>query len=162
MAGRGARSEPSAPQSCGTREPCWVPESTTRQSQEGSCLGTRSPSLDFVPHLFLAWGMPLLLRKSSAQARIEGWDPRNRSDDDYAVVDDTIVGRIYREMIIGKPKWRWFVQQIPEAGPGRPVPPPNQGMADTLDEAKAAFAKRYEEVKRGGSACNPRFRGSLI
>ena len=37
--------------------------------------------------------MPLLLRKSSAQARIEGWDPRNRSDDDYAVVDDTIVGR---------------------------------------------------------------------
>ena len=45
--------------------------------------------------------MRLLLRKSSAQARIEGWDPRNRSDDDYAVVDDTIVGRIYREMILG-------------------------------------------------------------
>ncbi len=43
--------------------------------------------------------MTLLLRKSSAQARIEGWDPSNRSDDDYAVVDDTIVGRIYREMI---------------------------------------------------------------
>jgi hypothetical protein len=59
--------------------------------------------------------MTLLLRKSSAQARIEGWDPRNRSDDDYAVVDDTIVGRIYREMILGKPKWRWFLQQIPEA-----------------------------------------------
>ena len=57
--------------------------------------------------------------------------------------------RIYREMIIGKPNWRWFLQQIPEAGPGRPIPPPNQGMADTLDEAKAAFAKRYEEVKRG-------------
>jgi hypothetical protein len=57
--------------------------------------------------------MTLLLRKSSAQARIEGWDPRNRSDDDYAVVDDTIVGRIYREIIIGKPKWRWFVQCIP-------------------------------------------------
>jgi len=46
--------------------------------------------------------MPLLLRKSSAQARIEGWDPRNRSDDDYAVVEDTIVGCIYREMILGK------------------------------------------------------------
>jgi hypothetical protein len=75
MAGRGwgARSEPSAPQSCGTREPSWVPESTTRQSQEGSFLGTRSPSLDFVPCLFLAWGMALLLRKSSAQACI--WDP---------------------------------------------------------------------------------------
>ncbi len=29
--------------------------------------------------------MTLLLRKSSAQARIEGWDPRNRSDDEYTV-----------------------------------------------------------------------------
>ncbi len=79
-------------------------------------------SLDFVPFVpypFLAWGMTLLLRKSSAQARIEGWDPRNRNDDDYAVVDDTIVGRIYREVIIGKPKWRWFLQQIdPRGGSG--------------------------------------------
>src|ERR1700719_2606763 len=104
--------------------------------------------LDFVPYMFLSWDMTLLLRKSSVQARIEGWDPRNRSDD-YAVVDDTIVGRIYREMILGKPKWRWFLQQIPEAGPGRPIPAPNQGMADTLDEAKAAFKRRYEEVRRG-------------
>jgi hypothetical protein len=30
-----------------------------------------------------------------------------------------------------------------------PIPPPNRGMADTLEEAKAAFKKRYEEVKRG-------------
>ncbi len=44
---------------------------------------------------------------------------------------------------------RLILQQIPEAGPGRPIPPPNQGMADTMDEAKAAFAKRYEEVIRG-------------
>ena len=105
--------------------------------------------LDFVPCPFLSWSMTLLLRKSSAQARIEGWDPRGRSDDDYAVVDDTVVGRIYREMILGKPKWRWFLQQIPEVGPGRSIPPPNQGMADTLEEAKAAFAKPYEEVRRG-------------
>src|SRR5258708_37639793 len=93
--------------------------------------------------------MALLLRKSSAQARIEGWDPRNRSDDDYAVVDDTIVGRIYREMILGKPKWRRFLQSIPEAGPGTPIPPPNQGMPDTLAEAQAAFKQRYEAVRRG-------------
>ena len=93
--------------------------------------------------------MTLLLRRSSAQARIEGWDSGNWPDYDYAVVDDTIVGRIYREMILGKPKWRWFLQQIPEAGPGRPIPPPNQGMADTLEEAQAAFKKRYEEVRRG-------------
>src|SRR5260370_17208597 len=67
--------------------------SLTRQSYIGSPEGT----LDFVPYLFLAQGMPLLLRKTRAQARIEGWDPRNRSDDDYAVVDDTIVGRNRRD-----------------------------------------------------------------
>ncbi len=26
------------------------------------------------------------------------------------------------------------------------APPPNSGIADTLDEAKAAFAKRYAEI----------------
>jgi hypothetical protein len=68
---------------------------------------------------------------------LEGWESCNWPDDDYAVVEDTIVGRIYREMITGKPKWRWFLQGIPkeEVGPGRPIPPPNQGMGDTLDEA---------------------------
>ena len=57
--------------------------------------------------------MALLLRKSNAQARIEGWDPRNRSDDDYAMVDDTIVGRIYREMIIRETE----VEVVPAADP---------------------------------------------
>jgi hypothetical protein len=118
--------------------------SLTRQSYIGSFLGTDHRLL-----ISFFEGMTLLVRKSSAQARIEGWDPRDRGEDDYAVVDDTIVGRIYREMILGKPKWRWFVQQTPEAGSGRPFPPPNQGLADTLEEAQAAFAKRYEEVKRG-------------
>jgi hypothetical protein len=28
------------------------------------------------------------------------------------------------------------------------APPPNQGIADTLDEAKEAFKKRYEQAKR--------------
>ena len=93
--------------------------------------------------------MTLLLRKSSAQARIEGWEPANWRDDDYAVVDDTVIGRIYRELIHGEPKWMWFLQYIPGAPPGGPVPPPNRGMADNLDDAKAAFAKRYDEVRRG-------------
>jgi hypothetical protein len=92
--------------------------------------------------------MTLLLRKSSAQARIEGWANANRPDDDYAIVDNAdVVGRIYREMIIGKPKWRWFIHQIPEAGPGRPIQPPNQGMADTIDEVKASFKKRYQQLR---------------
>jgi hypothetical protein len=33
--------------------------------------------------------------------------------------------------------------------PDYAVPPHNSGMADTLDEAKAALVKRYEEIKRG-------------
>ncbi len=36
----------------------------------------------------------------------------------------------------------WCLQTIP-------APPPSTGKADTLNEAKAAFAKRYEEVRRG-------------
>jgi len=122
--------------------------SLTRQSYIGSDLGTHHALL-LCSLSVLSWDMTLLLHKSSAQARIEGWDPNIWGEDDYAVVDDTIVGRVYREMILGKPKWWWFLQQIPEAGPGRPIPPPNQGMADTLEEAQAAFAKRYEEVRRG-------------
>jgi len=120
----------------------WALFAKQLQCQAAVCLLTLFSICSYPP-----FGMVLLLRKSSAQARIEGWDPRNRSDHDYAVVEDTIVGRIYREMIIAKPKWRWFLQQIPEAGPGRPIPPPNQGMADTLEDAQAAFKKRYEEVK---------------
>src|SRR5260370_42295627 len=87
--------------------------------------------------------MTLLLRKSSAQARVEGWESGNWPDDDYAVVDDTIVGRIYREMILGKPKWRWFFHQIPEAGPGGPGSPPNKRMARSLEEGQGAVTKRH-------------------
>ncbi len=88
--------------------------------------------------------MTLLLRRQPAQARIEGREPFDSGREDDAVVDDTVIGRIYKEAIHGEPRWLWFLQCIPEAGPGRPIPPPNQGMADSLDEAKAAFARRYE------------------
>jgi hypothetical protein len=59
-----------------------------------------------------------------------------------------VIGRIYCEMIHGERKWLWFLQYISGAPPGGPIPPPNQGMADSLDEAKTAFAKRYDEVKK--------------
>jgi hypothetical protein len=93
--------------------------------------------------------MTLLLRKSS-----EGWTAANWGEDDYvssttAMRAWAVIGRIYKEMIHGEPKWLWFLQQIPEVGPGRPIPPPKKGIADTLDEAKGAFARRYEEVKWG-------------
>jgi hypothetical protein len=68
-------------------------------------------------------------------------------EDDYAVVDETQVvderqiGRIYKERVPAGVKWLWFLQVVE-------APLPNKGIADTLDEAKAALAKRYEEVKR--------------
>ncbi len=83
----------------------------------------------------------LLLRKMRKHARIRGFDPRGWSEDDYAVIDgQTCVGRIYRELIHGEPKWRWFLQTVP-------APLPNRGKADTLEEAKSGFKRRYAEVK---------------
>jgi hypothetical protein len=57
------------------------------------------------------------------------------------VNDETRAGRIYQQRIHGELKWPWFPQTDP-------APPPKRGIADTLDEAKAALAKRYEEVRR--------------
>jgi hypothetical protein len=57
--------------------------------------------------------------------------------------DVRIVGRIYQERLRGVLKWRWFLNTSPDA-----APPPNSGVEDTLDEAKAAFKKRYEAITR--------------
>ena len=87
--------------------------------------------------------MTLVLRKQSAEDRIEGRDPPpDWSDDDYAVVNEELVGRIYRQQVQGDIKWLWFLQRAPASLP-------NQGIADTLDEAKTALTSRYEQVKRG-------------
>jgi hypothetical protein len=92
--------------------------------------------------------MTLLFRKQHTQDRIEQLDSFDWGEDDYAVVDETQavderqIGRIYKERVPAGVKWLWSLQ-------GARAPPPNEGIADTLDEAKAAFAKRYEEVKGG-------------
>jgi hypothetical protein len=68
--------------------------------------------------------MTLVLCRMRAHARIEGWSDQDAwSVDDYVVVDerrieyavveDTVVGRIYKETIHGEPKWRWFLQTVP-------------------------------------------------
>jgi hypothetical protein len=98
-------------------------------------------ALDFVPCSFLDRGMAYLLRTMRGQDRIEGREPLDWDENDYAVVDDIQFGRIYMERIHGKMKWHWFLQTMP-------APPPNSGVTDTLDETKAALLKRYEEVKR--------------
>src|SRR5260370_5506418 len=85
--------------------------------------------------------MTLFLRKPTAEDRVEGRQSLDWGEDDYAVVDETQIGRIFNQQMAAGPKWVWFLQVAP-------VSPPNEGVADTLDEAKAALAKRYEEVKR--------------
>jgi hypothetical protein len=85
----------------------------------------------------------IFLRKMRAHAVIEGRDPAPWSnDDDYAVVEGKLIGRIYRERVPGGDmKWRWFLQS------GLVVPQPNSGEADTLEEAKAALAERYRQLR---------------
>jgi hypothetical protein len=69
-------------------------------------------------------------------------DPTIWDEDDYAIVDEIKVVRIYAQRIHGEIKWVWCLQT-------GPTPPPNGGIADTLEEANAAFKRRYEEVMRG-------------
>jgi hypothetical protein len=83
----------------------------------------------------------LLLRKTKAQALIAGWNPNIWGEDDYCVLDgDVVVGRIYPELIKGERKWMWFLQT-------EPAPPPNSGVVSSLEEAMAAFKRRYQEVR---------------
>ncbi len=76
-------------------------------------------------------------------AVIEGREPGPWSnDDDYAVVEGKLIGRIYRDRVPGgETKWRWFLQSGPV------VPQPNSGEADTLEEAKAVLAERYQQLR---------------
>jgi hypothetical protein len=83
----------------------------------------------------------LLLRRQNAQDRHEGRQPLPWQHDDFAILDDEIVvGRMYLEQLPGGDKWCWFLQVM-----GAPLP--NRGIADTLDEAKAAFAAAYGQCQ---------------
>ena len=87
--------------------------------------------------------MTLVLRMQEAQDRIEGQEPFERGADDYAVTRcRTRIGRIYSQQLQAGLKWHWSLEVAPAS-------PPNQGIADTLAEAKAALAKQYGEVKQG-------------
>ncbi len=81
--------------------------------------GASRPRLCSLSVLFL--GHTLLLRKSNAQARIEDRESRNWPDDDYAVVEGTVIGRIYRELSHGENKsgdgaYGRSLRQVPKAG----------------------------------------------
>jgi hypothetical protein len=71
-----------------------------------------------------------------------GWDD---AKDDFVIVDDAgnSVGRIHKDPT--SPRWIWSVNTSPF-----PAPPPNNGLAPTLEEAKTSFKARYEEMKARG------------
>jgi len=82
-----------------------------------------------------------MFRKTAEQARIQGLIPDIWGEDDYSVIDgETCVGRIYRERIQCEWRWLWFLQTDP-------APPQNSGVTGSLEEARAQFKRRYEEVK---------------
>jgi hypothetical protein len=87
----------------------------------------------------------LILRPMNRHAEIMGYTT-GWFQDDYVVLDeDRTVGRIHSETIRGEPKWLWFINTSPY-----PAPPPHNGIAQTLEDAKQAFKARYEEMKRNG------------
>jgi hypothetical protein len=84
--------------------------------------------------------LTLFLRKTKAQVLIAGWNPNIWGKDDYCILHgDVVVGRIYPEIIKGRAEWLWFLQT-------EPAPPPNSGVAGSLEDAKTRF-KAYQQVK---------------
>ena len=64
-----------------------------------------------------------------------------RPPDDYEVhYAGRTVGRIYRMNSTGRELWRWT-----QIGIRAPSHGPNGGAADTLDEAKAAFRRTWDD-----------------
>jgi hypothetical protein len=89
--------------------------------------------------------MTLILRRMNRHAELMGWST-GWSPDDYVVLDqDRSVGRIYKETTQSEPRWCWSINTSPY-----PAPPPHNGIAKSLEDAKQAFKVRYEEMKRKG------------
>ena len=88
--------------------------------------------------------MTLTLRTMNKHAQLMGWGD-HWGEDDFVIVDDDgrSVGRIYKDTT--SPRWIWSVNTSPF-----PAPPPNNGLAPTLEEAKQQFKQRYLEVKAQG------------
>src|ERR1700722_2519639 len=80
-------------------------------------------------------GMKLFLRPQPTNETIQGPQPASGNDKDYVVIDGTPIGRIYADRLPSGEKWLWFLHILRAT--------PNQGIADTLEDAKAALADSY-------------------
>jgi hypothetical protein len=82
--------------------------------------------------------MTLILR---TMRKHMGWED---AKDDYVIMDgDRSVGRICKEH--NEARWCWSVNTSPYL-----APPPHNGLAESLEEAKQQFKQRYEEMKAQG------------
>jgi len=92
---------------------------------------------------YIAAIMNIILPTQREQERIEGRAPLIEwNSDDYTVADGNLnIGRIYKTRLPTGDRWCWFLQTAPIA------PPPNTGSCDTLDDARAVLAARYEAVR---------------
>jgi hypothetical protein len=80
--------------------------------------------------------MTLLLRRMVWPDGKYSMDP-----EDYQVIaDGQVIGRIHRSNSTARVKWEWGIHTEARRGPPRPW----NGMADSLDEAKAAFKAAWE------------------
>ena len=75
-------------------------------------------------------------------------DGERRADDYEVRYDGRTVGRILRLRSTGRELWLWTQISIRAPSHG-----PNGGVADTLDEAKAAFRRTWDGYGAFESAC---------
>ena len=75
-------------------------------------------------------------------------DGERRADDYEVRYDGRTVGRILRLRSTGRELWLWT-----QIGIRAPSHGPNGGVADTLDEAKAAFRRTWDGYGAFESAC---------
>jgi hypothetical protein len=102
---------------------------------------TRSDTLVTLPPLCSYVGLSDWRQWRNEPTNDHGWEDAR---DDYVVLDEEkSVGRIHKDTT--SPRWIWSVNTSPF-----PAPPPNNGLAPTLEEAKLEFKARYEEMKRMG------------
>ena len=77
----------------------------------------------------------LLARKQGAQDRYRRAGTTPLGQDGLYGRDETMIGRIYTHRVPACDKWLWLLQVMPARRP-------NQGIADSWEEAKAVLAKR--------------------
>jgi hypothetical protein len=68
-----------------------------------------------------------------------GWDASPPRENDYVILDDTVVvGPVYRELIQGEPKWRWFLQTVPAT-------PPKTAFKHRHERASCVLKRKHRE-----------------